>query len=444
MSWQLQHLQLRLRPIHRALDALASQAQSSLRTLDALVSSGRTGLPRCRLEDDECAEEQHIRARAKASDIALPLDVFGDELDLDPFELEVIVLCAAVELDPAYGRVLAEIQRDTILRRPTIGLAAALTASTLAERVGSCASRAGSVICRRGFRNSRASARAASHRVSAEPPHTATVIACAVLARSANGASSFRSVRLAVHVGSSQGSEKRCGDCPSSTPRASDVRTSSASDSASDVAAWTKPNRRNRPSLPSLPRRSAGVLGGAAADAYALGAALWIDLDRLSLPEDTITAVLESSLALLIITARQATRPPRLVARGFVECQLAAPSFADRRAMWCDAVPDLPDAQADMLAGRYRLDQTAIAAVAVLARTTRPDAVTEVLDEAAASIAQPRSLRFADVIAPRRKFDALVLPPSEERQVRELAETYLVWRLVSRSDGDSRLPMLWA
>jgi SpoVK/Ycf46/Vps4 family AAA+-type ATPase len=435
MSWQLQHLQLRLRPIHRALAALASQQPSSLRTLDALLSSGRTGLPRCRLEEDECAEEQHIRTRAKASKIALPLDVLADELELDPFELEVIVLCAAVELDPAYGRVLAEIQRDTILRRPTIGLATVLTASTLAERV-----ERRSKLGRLGRLRRLGLVQAATTLAESDAELVLTSEALAVLLGHARHRFSdrcdvpTRAANLALRTELAPFAE-RARSANAMTVAVWGGSTDTRREAARALARELRRPLRQIADPVRLAQDPAGVLDGAAADACALEAALWLDLDRLSLPEDTITAVLESSPALLIITARQSTRPPRLVARGFVECQLATPSFADRRAMWRDAVPDLPDAQADMLAGRYRLDQTAIVAAATLARTTRPDAMIEVLDEAAASISQPRSLRFADVIAPQRKFEALVLPPPEERQVRELAETYLVWPRVAERWG---------
>ena len=56
-------------------------------------------------------------------------------LDLDPFEADVLVLAAAVEIDPKYEKIYAAIQDDVTRKRPTVGLALALLCDDPADRL---------------------------------------------------------------------------------------------------------------------------------------------------------------------------------------------------------------------------------------------------------------------------------------------------------------------
>ena len=63
-----------------------------------------------------------------------PLAGLGGRLGLDAFELDVLVLALAPEFDLRYERIIAYLHDDVSRRRPSVGLALDLLASTAAEK----------------------------------------------------------------------------------------------------------------------------------------------------------------------------------------------------------------------------------------------------------------------------------------------------------------------
>src|SRR5439155_23006371 len=96
------------------------QVASWLGALDDALGGGRIAGERAALTADEEAEEWRIRARGSP----LPLDTIMDETELEPFEIEALLVCAGVELDRRWGGLLAFIADDAARVRPTIGLLA--------------------------------------------------------------------------------------------------------------------------------------------------------------------------------------------------------------------------------------------------------------------------------------------------------------------------------
>jgi len=157
----LGHLLVRQRPLQRALriaTQLRDDATARLRQAGAIpeaISRGHVDavldhldqLPAHRalstgtaaLTDDELASERDLRAAAAAAAARLPLDALGDDLGLDDFERELLVLSAAAELDADFERVFGFLHDDATRRHLSVELACTLTARLLTERAGNLA-----------------------------------------------------------------------------------------------------------------------------------------------------------------------------------------------------------------------------------------------------------------------------------------------------------------
>jgi len=120
--------------------------------------------------------------------------------------------------------------------------------------------------------------------------------------------------------------------------------------------------------------------------------------------------------------------------RRYAEICLSAAGFADRRAAWASAFGWLPPAVAEDLAARFRLPAPDVAAVAALDRAAsgwagpghRPS-----LEHLAGLVSRGRSSWLAAVRSPERDRSALVLPDAELTQVIEVAEAARAWPRVA-------------
>ncbi|HMG57983.1 MAG TPA: hypothetical protein VK601_30995, partial [Kofleriaceae bacterium] len=84
---------------------------------------------------EELGQEARLRTQASAAGAHLPLDTMARELGLDAFECEVLTLCASVELDTDYERVIGYVHDDLARRLVSIDLATTLTAESFRERL---------------------------------------------------------------------------------------------------------------------------------------------------------------------------------------------------------------------------------------------------------------------------------------------------------------------
>ena len=89
--------------------------------------------PRARLAELRYAIEARVAASlARGRD--LPLARLGRIFALSPFELDVLLICLAPELDRKYDRLYAYLQDDITRRKPSVDLALGLLCETPAER----------------------------------------------------------------------------------------------------------------------------------------------------------------------------------------------------------------------------------------------------------------------------------------------------------------------
>jgi len=462
MSDAMKHFRVRMHALHRVLVAAARQrvhdidelartngahvgsahVARALATIDAEMITGRLAGERFALTHDEELEEAALRARGQ-----LPLDQLADEAELEPFEREVLLLCAAAELEPAISTVLGYLQNDLARRRPTIGLAAMLTAGFLAElpmrrrmlgRLGRLR-RCGLV------RVAATGATEAEDELVLAPRVLDAILGTAPLhphdplelvpapelvagapepawrertaAAFATGAVSIVGVWGARHAGTEA--------------------------IAHALASASKMRLRLLPALPAAPTASdevARMLLEIGADAGELGQLLWID-----------TELLESHVAALDVLARVQVKicltgkhPIRssalLAARSYDEVTLTTPSCEERRHAWQRAIPELASDAAEDLAARYRLDARQLLAIARTVRTADQLAPATVAlgarcGEVASRLVRKRSHSFAHVIGTGRGAADLVLAPDLNAQVLAVASAYRAWPRVRETWG---------
>lgn len=80
-------------------------------------------------------EIQSIRHEVAREGVTLRLDHLAQRFHLTPFEVDVILICLAPELDLHYERLYAYLQDDVTRRHPSVGLAVDLLCSSLEEQL---------------------------------------------------------------------------------------------------------------------------------------------------------------------------------------------------------------------------------------------------------------------------------------------------------------------
>jgi hypothetical protein len=466
MSRAMWHLRLRLRPILRVLRAAAArqaeevarlaradatcitpaQATGWLGALDDALRGGRLPGERAALTPDEEAEEWQLRAGS-----LLPLDVIPDEAELEPFEVEALLVCAGVELDRRWGGLLAFIADDPARVRPTIGLLASLTATTLAELPARrrALGRLGR-LRRTGLLRAHGDAPVELDQELVLGPRVLDALLDLERPRFADPLEvSPGEPRLPPDVDPARVAHlvAKLRDDTLSVVGVWGPRQAGAGEVARALAAGLHTRLRRLPRLDGA--GAAERLREVVADAEALRALLWVESDHLeSAPLcDELGQALARSRARACLTGERPLRLPALLsARGYAEVELPVPTYAARQRAWSAVLPELPAPQVADLAARYRLDGGELDAVARTARTAaalavngHPPSPAEFVEPACAKLVRKRSHHFARVVAPRRGPDDLVLAPDLHRQVLEVAQAFRVWPRVAEAWGLARV-----
>jgi hypothetical protein len=144
-----------------------------------------------------------------------------------------------------------------------------------------------------------------------------------------------------------------------------------------------------------------------------------------------LAGVIAVSSATVIMHGEEPVRTSELlVSRRFAELRIRDHRFADRRATWSGAFPDLDADGIDDLAARFRLRHEDVEAVASLHRAWgcwvsnghRPK-----VDILASLVSRQRSPQVATIRTPDRGPEMLVLPPGELAQVTAIAAAIRSW-----------------
>jgi hypothetical protein len=453
------HLVLRLRPLHRALTRACAQRAE----LGARVAAPEASPP-CVTHDDVAAllddvedlldhpgisvgappvadgereAERELRAQAAARGAALPLDRLAAALGLDAFDEEALLLCFAPDLDAAYGTIYGYLLDDLTRRAASVELCAALTASSLVEKLARRAAlgpwgrlrRLGLVVASGGAGGELRE----ELRVSSAARH--------VLCGGAGDPASLFFDPAEV--------DAPPGVSPPAGVDAAELARVAAALARGDVTAvgvFGPPAADVAGGVRALASAAGlGLRRGRAADAAelaaaaALGAALWVESpgELEALPPGAVP---------VIVSGAHAVRPARLLeTRAYAELHLAAPAISERLEAWRAALPELDDARARDLAARFRLAAPDVRAVADVARTrarllTNGHAVTpgETLDEACAIVTRRRSQTFATFVPARRTASDLVLPAELHARVVQIASFHRALATVDETWGFGR------
>lgn len=465
----LEHLELRLRPLRRAL-RLAVAAQKSLNAaltrpdvkaycitdphVDQLLEQIDTpparqayGAAR-RLREDEQQGEARLRTRAAELGLVLPLDALAAAFALDSADLDTLLVCAASELHCAYARIFAFIQDDVTRQMPSIDLLCALTAESEAQWVA-----------RRQALGENGTLRRIGLLVADKVPGLELALACRLAPRALQALTDpgrdwsdmFFDPSL-VSIAASL-----LPECFGEAPLLADLARALHSGTANLIGIWGEPaapvddavkavaQAAGRPLRRWLPDMDLAQALALAADTHSV---LWVDARRLQdeahpqLAEQLATQ-LEHGTMPVIVSGEYAWRPSDVLAvRRYLEAILAAPTVEMCARQWQRQLPALLPGAAQDLAARYRMSVSEQLAVAQVARTqgeARANCEEPRVGDVCRMVAQKKAGRFARAVIPRRGPDDLILPDNIRNQVLEIPRFYRALARVNECWGFGRL-----
>lgn len=415
----------------------------------------------------EAAEETELRRHAVARGTKLPLDRLTEALALSAFEVEAVLLCAAVELDRSYERIYGYILDDLNRRYPCVELLCSLTAETVSERaerrhaLGPAGTLRRSGVLRTfgeaatGLRQELRLAPGLMEFLTGNAGDITSLfqdLAAVPLPVSFADAplpaeidpKTIERLGMAMRDG-------RVGVLGVWGPRQSGHREIAI---AIAVAA-SLPLRRSI--LSEMLLQSNGYeqrIAESLQTSAALGAILWIDTDALTGPGSEalqnagvqLASYLAGARAPIILTGTRPWRPTELLkAQPYAQLEIQAPDFSARQAMWERAFPEVTGEQRQDLASRFRLTTEELSAVARMAITQACVAengerqVSEQLEAACDAVTRKHTYHFATVVKPRRGPADLILPKHLHNQVIEIARFHKTWPRVAEAWGFGRM-----
>jgi hypothetical protein len=484
----IKQLLLRLRPLNRALRAAVEhqgqvaarlfhpdvtplcvteeQVQTLLDDVDQLFVERESQSSSAVLTAEEAVAEEQLRATCLASGITLPLDRVTEALELSRFEVDAILLCAAVELDRSYERIFAYILDDLNRRYPCVELLSTVTANSLAE---ACAHRQTlgpyGKLRRTGVLHAfgepatslRQELRLSPGLLAFLTGQTGDVTSWFHDAATITLPTQLSDIRLPPAVERATverlGTSLRDGRVTALGIWGS--RQSGLREIALGVAvAAALPLRRLLLNEPSLQAGYEQRIAESIQTASALGAVLWIETDVFTAHGNEnlrgVNSFLASCLAAAqvptILTGTRPWRPTELLKSvSYAQIEISTPTFMTRQAMWEEMFPQINKDQRDDLAARFRMTSEELSAVSRMARTQAEVSgngqgkISEKLEEACDAVTRKQTYHFATVIKPRRGPDDLVLPETLHKQVIEIARFHRNWPRIAEAWGFGRL-----
>ncbi len=425
-----------------------SQAEVLVARINAL-SAEFVGFPE-QLSDDERATETELRSQAAKGGAELPLDRLTQTFDLSAFEQEVILLCAAPEIDPAYERLYAFVLDDLNRRAPCIELACSLTAASFDEKLTRQRELGKFGLLRRvGLIQTRGEHGPERRRELQLGPGLFEFLTGApgdptIRFRDGDAVATRPDPALPPNIANDKAAWLR-DSIDRQTVRTAVIWGPRQAGHA-DLVHWLSAHlHRPLRVIPDFdpgrkPAEIETLLREALEAASALNAIVWLPLHtQFEPPPDRIESALASALtgssATILITSTNPLRPTQLIeSPAYAEMELRLPDFAERQQMWRSAFPLLAPMRAADLAARFRLGSSDIRTVEQIATTSGaadPEA-------ACAIVTRRRSANFATIIQPRRTKADLVLPDDLHQQVLEVASFFRLWPRVGEEGGFAR------
>jgi hypothetical protein len=464
----LQHLELRLRPLRRAL-RLAVAEQKRLNAalarpdvkaycitdphVDQLLEQiarppARQAYGAARkLRNDEQQCEAALRARAAALRIVLPLDALAEAFALDAADIDTLLTCAAAELHRGYARVFAFVQDEVTRQLPSVDLLCALTAESDAQWVE-----------RRRALGPHGNLRRLGLLLVDEVTGTELGRACRLAPRALQALTDPARDWLDLFCDSTLVTvpDALAPECFGEAELLRDLAGGLRGGTANLIGIWGErsapvedavkavaraANRNLRRWLPDVDLAQALAL---AADT---GGVLWLEARRLQdethpqLAEQVANQLASNSIP-VIVSGEFPWRPTTLLtARRYLEATLATPGADMTARQWQRQLPALAPDAARELAARYRMtvsEQLAVAKAAHTHDAGRPGEPARVT-ELCRMVAQKNASRFARPVIPRRGPDDLILPEHLRNQVLEIPRFYRALGRVNESWGFGRM-----
>jgi hypothetical protein len=404
--------------------------------------------------DEERGERVVLRTSAAAEGWTLPFDRLAADHGLDELECFWLAACAAPELDASYQRVYGYVVDDLGRGTPSVELLLALSGDMPARRAalgpyGRLRRRrlvlAGPEAPTELRRELRLAGGVFDYLCGAAPeppasigdPEEVRVIAGLERPLGTDGRR-LRRIAAALREGA-VGAAGVWG------------RDEAMRERAVLTLADGAPVRRLPVDEALAPRADAAAVTAAALDAAAVtGALLWVETDALAAedadrPAAAVAAALARARTPLLLSGRHPWRPRHvLAAHAYLELQLEAPTWEERRSVWRSLTPELERRASGDLAARYRIGSSEIEAAVAMARieaavVPNGRAFADLVGAACAAVARRRSYRFATVVQPQRDPADLVLPPALHEQVHEVASFFREWPRIHASWAAARL-----
>jgi hypothetical protein len=414
------------RPEVRELAITEQHVLVVLAEAEAFALAGRAYGPGTALTPQESRQLEELEREAAEAGVALPGAVLG-ERGVTGLDLEILLLGAAPSIDPSFATLYAYLHDARSCRAASRYLAAEVlaTACDHERRVVEACGPYG-MLRSEGW-------------MAAEGPDRASLTAL----RPADGVAELL---LGATVDAGLLARRAVAHPRGALPAGveAELVASLAEALAAgriDVAGVWGPDRGGRSAIvAALLGGRAAVHTGAQEAAAALqraavsGAACVIDVPG-DHDDDALAATIAASSVTVVMHGEEPVRTAALIlGRRFAELRIAAHGFADRRASWSAAFPQLDAGGVDDLAARFRLLPDEIEAVASLDRASQGwshNGHRPRLDALAGLVSRRRSPKVAAIRTPERGPDALVLPAAELAQVMDVAAAIRAWPRVA-------------
>jgi hypothetical protein len=354
--------------------------------------------------------------------LAVLVAAFG----LSPFERDILLACAGIELDARFGPACAAALGDAARPFPTFGLAlaalpgahwSALTPDAPLRRWRLVEPGAGSALTAAPLRIDERILHFLAG-VSHLDERLAALVEPAAAEELVPSHAALAEQVAAVWSGAGAGGPPLVQLCG---PEAADRRAVAAA-AAATLGWWlavlpaelTPTNPSDLDALARLWEREA-ALGGAA---------LLVECDELDAADGPRVGAVRRLVGRIrgpvVLSDREPRRPG---IRPLLSLEVPPPTAAEQRAVWHQALGGSADGRLDGLAAQFRLGATAIRAAAAASKGAGrgPEEVGRRAWAACRARARPRLDGLARRIEPAAGWDDLVLPPAQMRVLREIA-----------------------
>ena len=399
---------------------------------DAIQLAGDISSFEIELSTEELECEELLRADVKEVGRTLPIDYLVEAFELQPFELNAILICASVEIDRAYERIIAFVHDDLNLRFPSVDLLCRLCARELLEARSALGPHG--ILQASGLLESFGEITTGSR----------------TQLRLGNGVLEF----LIGGSGSLVGINNVLKKLPHSRVELQDPKLSRIGEAISAgeievVGVWGQESADPMNTVAQIANAAncsvielgepawneiANTLRKKLLTASIYNALLLIDVSRLldDRGRDSlglVTSELTNCKVPIIFIGLHPWRPTELVsARQFVELSLTGNTHADRQQTWSYHLPEIDSIRASSLAARYRMSKDEISAVGNLARASamiesngKAGSLSDQIDLACRAVASKASGQYLANVECRRGPSDLVLPEELHRQILEIA-----------------------